>query len=84
MPDFSPLCPNCTDGLIIPRKSVDGKPFYGCNRFPRCGFTSKFQPRNEPCPHCSSAYLLEKPVRKVLWAVCPNRDCKFERRLSAF
>ena len=69
---------------MVLKHSRENKPFYGCTRYPWCEFSSSAAPIAERCPNCSSPYLVEKSVRKVLWAVCPNRECKYERRLSPF
>ena len=77
-------CPRCSGGKIVLKHSRESKPFFGCSHYPRCTFSSTYKPLTERCPECSSPYLVEKPIRKVLWAVCPNRNCKYERRLSIF
>jgi len=84
MPADARPCPRCSGGSIVLKHSHENKPFYGCTRYPKCEFSSSRPIINERCPQCSTPYLLEKSVRKVLWAVCPNRECKYERRLSVF
>lgn len=40
-PDSSPFssdCPKC-GGLLIERKSKEGKGFFGCSNYPKCRFT---------------------------------------------
>lgn len=77
-------CPRCSSGKIVLKHSRESKQFFGCSQYPRCTFSSTHKPIEERCPDCSSPYLIEKPIRKVLWAVCPNKHCKYERRLSLF
>ncbi len=77
-------CPECEAGSIVERQGKTGKPFWACNRFPRCRFTSPFRPIPEACPLCSSPYLVEKTVRKILWAFCPNPSCTHQKRLTPF
>ena len=57
-------CPECGKGKIVERKSKRGKVFYGCDRYPDCGFVLWNKPVPKPCPDCKSPYLVEKTTKK--------------------
>jgi len=57
-------CPECGKGQIVERKSKRGKVFYGCDRYPDCGFVLWNKPVAKPCPECKSPYLVEKATKK--------------------
>ncbi len=71
--------PGC-DGELVERISKRGRPFYGCNRYPRCTTLFWQQPVKEPCPLCGSPILLERQTKKGIKKVCPNADCSYEVR----
>ena len=76
------MCPSCSEGEIIERRSKRGKTFYGCNRYPDCDFVSWGKPVPEKCPECGGAYLVEKWLKAGPVVQCPNPDCKFKRELT--
>lgn len=45
-------CPECKEGELVERKTRRGKPFYGCNRYPKCKFAVWEKPKD-------SAHALE-------------------------
>ena len=47
------------------KRSKRGKTFYGCSSYPNCDFVAWDRPRNEACPQCGSAYLLDKYSKKT-------------------
>ena len=57
-------CPECGKGQIVERKSKRGKLFFGCDRYPDCGFVLWNRPIAKPCPACKSPYLVEKITKK--------------------
>jgi DNA topoisomerase-1 len=57
-------CPECGKGKIVERKSKRGKLFYGCDRYPDCGFVLWNKPVPKACPRCKSPYLVEKTTKK--------------------
>jgi len=57
-------CPECGKGKIVERKSKRGKLFFGCDRYPDCGFVLWNRPVAKPCPNCHSPYLVEKVTKK--------------------
>jgi DNA topoisomerase I len=73
-------CPKACGGYISERRSKRGKTFYGCSSYPNCDFVSWDRPRNEACPTCGSAYLLEKFSKKTgPFIACPNKECDYRR-----
>jgi DNA topoisomerase-1 len=75
-------CPNCSEGEIVERRSKRGRTFYGCSRYPECGFVAWGKPLSEPCPDCGSSYLIEKWLKAGPVAQCPNGECKFKKPLA--
>jgi DNA topoisomerase-1 len=74
-------CPKSCGGYISERRSKRGKTFYGCSSYPKCDFVSWDKPRNEACPTCGSAYLLEKYSKKTgPFVACPNKECDYRRQ----
>ena len=67
-------CPECKTGELDLRYNKKGKPFYGCNRYPKCRFITGKEPLATPCPKCEG--LLTKQPRSDK-AVCVNGDCKW-------
>lgn len=76
------ICPQCTKGDIIERRSKKGRTFFGCNRYPDCDFVAWGKPIAEKCPSCGGAYLIEKNLKSGNFAQCPNPECKFKRELA--
>ena len=61
-----------------------GKTFYGCSSYPNCDFVAWDRPRNEACPQCGSAYLLDKYSKKTgPYVACPNKECGYRRDAEA-
>jgi DNA topoisomerase-1 len=73
-------CPKSCGGYISEKRSRRGRTFYGCSSYPSCDFVSWDRPRNEPCPACGSAYLLDKYSKKTgPFVACPNKECEYRR-----
>jgi DNA topoisomerase-1 len=73
-------CPKACGGYVTERRSKRGRTFYGCSSYPKCDFVSWDRPRNEKCPDCGSAYLLDKYSKRDGASVaCPNRECGYRR-----
>lgn len=76
--DTGVVCPECTQGNILKRKSRGGKIFYSCQRYPDCKYALWYAPLNEPCPLCEWPITAVKVTkRKGSERVCPQKDCKF-------
>jgi DNA topoisomerase I len=73
-------CPKGCGGYISEKRSRRGRTFYGCSSYPKCDFVSWDRPRNEACPQCGSAYLLDKYSKKTgPFIACPNAECGYRR-----
>jgi len=77
-------CPKGCGGYITEKRSRRGKTFYGCSSYPNCDFVAWDRPRNEACPLCGSAYLLDKYSKKTgPFVACPNKECGYRREAEA-
>ncbi len=75
---FEPGC----EGTIIEKKSKRGKVFYGCSKYPDCGFASWDKPMDKSCPACGSVFLVEKEnKREGKFLKCPNKECKHKEKM---
>jgi DNA topoisomerase-1 len=73
-------CPKGCGGYISEKRSRRGRTFYGCSSYPNCDFVSWDRPRNEACPKCGSAYLLDKYSKRTgPYIACPNAECGYRR-----
>jgi DNA topoisomerase-1 len=73
-------CPKGCGGYISEKRSRRGKTFYGCSSYPKCDFVSWDRPRNEACPQCGSAFLVEKYSKRTgPYVACPNKECGYRR-----
>lgn len=73
-------CPKGCGGYITEKRSRRGRTFYGCSSYPGCDFVSWDRPRNEACPTCGSAYLLDKYSKRTgPFVACPNKECDYRR-----
>jgi DNA topoisomerase-1 len=70
--------PSC-DGRIVPRKSRQGRSFYGCTQYPRCTFSVWQRPVAKTCPLCQAPYLLEKRSKNAQSVTlrCAVKDCHY-------
>jgi DNA topoisomerase-1 len=77
-------CPKGCGGYISEKRSRRGRTFYGCSSYPNCDFVSWDRPRNEACPQCGSAYLLDKYSKRTgAFVACPNKECGYRRESTA-
>ena len=73
-------CPKACGGYVSEKRSRRGRTFYGCSSYPKCDFVSWDRPRNEACPTCGSAYLLDKFSKRTgPFVACPNKECDYRR-----
>ena len=71
--------PDCS-GELVRKVSKRGKPFYSCNRFPKCKFALWDKPVSQPCPKCKAPFLVEKQGKKTGQRLqCINPSCKFSQ-----
>jgi DNA topoisomerase-1 len=76
--DTGVVCPECSRGTLIKRKSRFGKLFYSCSTYPNCGYAVWNPPIPEPCPNCQWPLLtLKTTKRRGMEKVCPRKDCGY-------
>ena len=69
-------CPTCGKD-VIPKKSKNGKIFYGCVGWPDCNYVSWNIPANEKCPNCSEEMIV-KLFKNLKVTSC--QKCNYSRR----
>ncbi|MFO0584494.1 MAG: type I DNA topoisomerase [Anaeromyxobacter sp.] len=73
-------CPKSCGGQVSERRSKQGRTFFGCTSYPACDFVSWDRPRDEPCPECGNAWIVEKLSRTGTPVVaCPNKECGWQK-----
>jgi len=71
-------CPECKKGVILKRKSRNGKIFYSCSVYPKCKYALWNAPLKESCPDCDWPILTVKETkRRGIEKVCPQKDCGY-------
>ncbi|MEW6218397.1 MAG: type I DNA topoisomerase [Thermodesulfobacteriota bacterium] len=66
------------DGELVARVSKRGKPFFGCNRYPKCTFALWDKPVARSCPACSAPYVVEKVSKDGRRRLrCAQRSCRW-------
>lgn len=81
MPLTKPLdvkCPTCGEGDLVEKKSRKGKVFYGCNRYPDCGFVSWDKPTSKRCPQCNGLLGERRFKGKLTGYRCTNSECDYQ------
>ena len=74
--------PDCK-GKVVIRRSRRGRVFYGCDEYPNCDFVAWNRPIDQPCPECSSPYLLEKVTKRYgTQHVCPAEECEYTEHVE--
>lgn len=68
-------CPVCGEGEMATKRTKRGKPFYGCDKYPKCDFAVWQKPVNEKCPACN-CILVYGPKDTY---VCSSKDCDFKK-----
>lgn len=67
-------CPSC-GGMLLEKTSRKGRKFYGCEKYPECGFVSWEKPVSKPCPVCGS-YMTIKYRRNDAMLLCSSETCR--------
>ena len=52
-------CPEC-GGELVERRTRRGRTFYGCARYPECGYTMWKRPVAQPCPACGGLLAVDR------------------------
>jgi len=55
--------------------------FYGCSKYPDCGFAVWSKPNGEKCPECKSL-LVEKFLKRGNKIDCSSKECKFSKPME--
>lgn len=63
------VCPEC-GGAVIEKKTKSGKLFFGCENYPKCGFTSWDKPLNEKCEKCGG--VMYQRMGRFKGKYCPK------------
>ena len=69
-------CPKCADGLVVQKATRRGRPFFSCNRYPECDFSTWDKPTGELCPNCGKLLLEKSSREKGKYIACCA--CDFE------
>lgn len=76
--DTSVVCPQCSKGTLIKRKSRYGTFFYSCNKYPECKYAINNPPIAENCPKCHWPILTIKTTkRRGTEKACPQKTCGY-------
>lgn len=75
-------CPKC-GADILERKSKTGKVFYGCEKYPKCDYTTWDKPLNEKCPDCGAMMLEHVERNGSKRKFCSNPECSKARPVYA-
>ncbi len=69
-------CPDCHEGDVVEKRTRKGRrrTFYGCSRYPECGFTSWDKPTGERCPVCGDILVEAGKDGSVK---CRNAACDY-------
>jgi DNA topoisomerase-1 len=62
-------CPNC-GGKLVRKNTRKGKPFWGCNSYPRCKTAFWNEPQEKPCPECGSMVTLNRQFKILKCSKC--------------
>lgn len=75
-------CPKC-GADILERKSKTGKVFYGCEKYPKCDYTTWDKPLNEKCPDCGAMMVEHVERNGSKRKFCSNPECSKARPVYA-
>ena len=82
--DTGVVCPICSTGTMVKRKSRYGKYFYSCSGYPKCKYAVWNLPIAEPCPKCGWKILtLKESKRRGKEKVCPQKECGYTQTLES-
>ncbi len=76
------VCPLCSQGRLLVKKTPTGKDMYLCSD-KECGFMAWSRPHPIPCPLCASPYLVEKKgAQGQVVLRCPKAGCTYCREVA--
>ncbi len=73
-------CPEC-GGEVVLKRSKKGKKFYGCSKYPDCGFVSWDLPSNKRCPECNNV-LVQKSAGGRTVLRCSRPRCRYKEKVE--
>lgn len=77
------VCPSCSTGQMLKRKSKRGKVFYSCSTYPKCSYAIWNQPLAENCPKCGWPILTLRTGRGgKVERICPQKNCDFKESVT--
>ncbi len=72
-------CPKCDSGHVVQRSTRKGRPFFGCENYPECEFSTWDRPAGEKCPQCGKLLFEKSSRRKNQEKFCLSCDYGSER-----
>lgn len=76
--DTGVVCPECTKGTLVKKKSRFGTAFYSCSTYPVCKHSVSHLPIAEPCPQCTWPILTLKVTKRYgTQKACPRKECGY-------
>ena len=76
-------CPKCNEGELMKRRGKFGRPFYGCNRYPKCDYivndlaeVASYQPDTTATAPVRGAKTTAKPATKATTPKTAPRSAK--------
>jgi DNA topoisomerase-1 len=74
------LCPTCGAGLLE-KTTRKGRKFYGCERYPDCGFTAWDKVAETKCSVCGS-FMVYKRRKGSLMLLCSSETCRHHEEIG--
>lgn len=75
-------CPKC-GARLLEKTSRKNRKFYGCERYPECGFVSWDMPVKEKCPVCGSYMTLKRTRKDEVLHICANEACRHKETVTS-
>ncbi len=72
-------CPLNCGGMIIKKRTIRGRFFYGCSKFPACKFATWDEPILEACPKCGKNLIFKKTIKGKQYLYCRDENCDFKK-----
>ena len=75
-------CPTCEEGSVVHRATKRGRPFYGCNRYPNCDFSTWDKPLTNKCPQCDHLLFEKKATGSNRAKIAHCLKCNYQVDIS--
>ena len=66
------------EGDIIEKYTRKKKLFYSCSSYPKCKFSSWYEPINDRCPKSNDILVIKKRSAKKHMIACSNPECDYK------